>query len=410
MSLIESEDPYRPAPGGVPGALAAGMLAAAPLVMGALRRFWPIVKVGKFAIVTRYDDVVEVFANDHSFGVPYRENLDVITGGEPFFLGMGDTAAYRAQIQAMRDVVLATDLKPLADDAEARARAIVDASPGQIDVVGLVRRVAFDMIGAYFGVPEPEKGRLDVWGCRLFEFQFTGSKSDKHWLAEAEEISAAFRAHIDSVIAARKAAHATTDDILQRCLTKQAEGKPGFDDAEIRTALLCMVVGGPPQPPMVLPQAMEQLLRRSEWLAAAGAAARAGDDQRLHDIVFEAMRFDPLAPGLKRIALNECRIAGGTRRETKITPGTTVIAGFASAMMDERRLPNPKIFDPERQQYQYIHFGHGLHECFGRAINHATLHRMVKPLLEKAHLKRSDGPEGRLRKRGAFCERLLVRY
>ncbi|HEV2556931.1 MAG TPA: cytochrome P450 [Bosea sp. (in: a-proteobacteria)] len=378
--------------------------------MGILRTVRPIFATGGFALATRYDDVKEVFANNAAFGVSYRENLDVITGGAPFFLGMGDTAQYRTQLQAMRQVVLASDLPRLGDEAEARARAIIDASGGEVEVVSLVRKVAFDLTGWYFGVPEPKRGRLDVWGSRLFEFQFTGSVADKDWLAEAEELATAFRDHIDAVIADRKKSGATADDVLQRCLASQAEGKAGYSDAEIRTAILCMVVGGPPQPPMVVPQGIEQLLLRDDWLAAAGEAARSSNDRRLHDILFEAMRFDPLAPGLKRVTLVDYRLARGTSRETAIPKGATVIAAFASAMMDGRRVPEPSRFDPDRQPHEYMHFGHGLHECFGRAINHATLHRMIKPLLEKAGLRRAEGRAGRLTKRGVFAERLVVRY
>ena len=123
-------------------------------------------------------------------------------------------------------------------------------------------------------------------------------------------------------------------------------GRTGYSDVEIRTALLCMVVGGPPQPPMVVPQAMEQLLRRPDALADAHKAAVAGNDARLHDIVIEAMRFDPLAPGLPRIALNDWTVARGTRRATTIPKGATVLAAFASAMMDERRLPNRAASSP----------------------------------------------------------------
>ena len=55
------------------------------------------------------------------------------------------------------------------------------------------------------------------------------------------------------------------------------------------------------------------------------------------------MRFDPLAPGLPRIAIQDW-IARGTPRERTI-PRATVIAAFASAMMDDRRVP-PHRFDP----------------------------------------------------------------
>jgi cytochrome P450 len=161
---------------------------------------------------------------------------------------------------------------------------------------------------------------------------------------------------------------------------------------------------------MVVPQAVEQLLRRPAALAAAHGAAMADDDDRLHDIVLEAMRFDPLAPALPRRATQEWTVAAGTRRQQTIPAGATVLVGFASAMMDERRLPTPTVFDPGRRPYEYIHFGCGLHECFGRHINHATLHRMLKPLLARPGLRRAKGPDGRLTKNGIFAERLVVAF
>jgi len=164
VSLLEATTTLRPGPGGIKAAIASLALALAPAVMAAARRVWPIPGVGKFWMVTRYDDVREVFAADHAFMVPYHENLQVITGNAPFFLGMTDTPDYRAQIAAARSVVRADDLTRLGDDAEGRATAIVAAAGGEIEVVGLIRRVAFDLIASYFGVPEPATARLDVWG------------------------------------------------------------------------------------------------------------------------------------------------------------------------------------------------------------------------------------------------------
>ncbi len=385
-------------------------LRLAPAVMAAARRVWPIPGGGKFWMVTRYDDVREVFAADHAFMVPYHENLQVITGNAPFFLGMTDTPDYRAQITAARAVVRADDLTHLGNDAEARVAAIVAAAGGEIEVVGLIRRVAFDLIASYFGVPEPATGRLDVWGSRLFEFQFTGSVSDKAWLAEIETFAAALRTHIDAVIATRKAVPSSIDDVLSRCLTAQATGQPGYADRDIRTLLMCMIVGGPPQPPMVVPQALEQLLRRPAWLAAASDAARAGNNGQLHDIVFEAMRFDPLPPGLKRTALVDYTVAAGTPRARMIRQGSTVLPAFGSAMFDPRRIADPQRFDPTRPSRDYLHFGHGLHECFGRMINHATLHRMLKPLLMQNNLRRAPGQKGRLSKNRGFAEKLIVTF
>jgi cytochrome P450 len=412
VSALASQEVLRPGPRGLKRWVVTRLQAALPFGFSVLRRVRPILRLGSTYVVTLHDDVREVFGTDAAFRVPYKPNLDVITGGEPFFLGMADTPEYHAGIEAMRRVVHADDLPGLARRAEARAEEIVSRSGGRVEVVGqLVRRVSFDMLAEYFGVPEPAGGRLDVWATRLFEFQFASSPKDLELRAQVDEIAPAFRAHIDRVIASRKAeGNGGRDDVLARCLALQRAGESGYDDVEIRTALLCMIVGGPPQPPMVVPQAMEQLLRRPDALAAARAAALADHDSALHRIVLEAMRFDPLAPGLPRVATREWTVARGTRRERTIPEGATVLAAFASAMMDERRVPAPGRFDPDRRRHEYIHFGYGLHECFGRHINGATLHMMLKPLLKRSNLRRAPDPEGRLTKNGPFAERLVVEF
>lgn len=411
MSALASEEALRPGPQGFKRWMATQLQAALPFGFRVLRRVKPITRLGSTYVVTLHDDVREVFGTDDAFHVPYKPNLDVITGGEPFFLGMADTPEYHAGVEAMRRVVRADDLPALAARTEVQAEAIVSRSGGRVDVVDqLVRRVSFDVLAEYFGVPAPAIGRLDVWGTRLFEFQFASSPKDLELRAQVDEIAPAFRTHVDREIARRKAEGDGRDDVLARCLALQAAGVSGYSDVEIRTAILCMIVGGPPQPPMVVPQAMEQLLRRPEALAAAKAAALANDDAMLHKIILEAMRFDPLAPGLPRIAIQDWTVARGTSRERMIPKGSTVIAAFASAMMDSRRIPAPMRFDADRRSHEYIHFGHKLHECFGRHINGATLHMMLKPLLRRPNLRRASGPEGRLAKNGPFAERLVVEF
>ncbi|WP_310468083.1 cytochrome P450 [Sphingomonas sp.] len=374
-----------------------------------LRRLAPIAHFGSTYVVTRHDDVREVFGRDGSFGVPYDKKLQVITDGEPFLLGMADTPHYQASLKALQSVVRADDLPRLAARTEQLATAAVAAAGQSIEVVQFVRDVTFTMLAEYLGVPELPDRRLQAWATRLFEFQFVGSDKDTELRKEVDQIVPALRAHVDAEIAARKRRPKGSDDVLERCLQRQTDGAAGFADADIRTALACLIVGGPPQPPMVVPHALEQLLRRPAALRLAQQAARADDDPQLAKIVLEAMRFDPLAPGLPRTVLKNTVIARGTRRETEVREGATVFAAFASAMMDSRRVPNPGRFSLTRLPHEYIHFGHGLHECFGRHINHATLHLMLKPLLRQPQVRRARGAAGRLLKNGPFAERLVVR-
>lgn len=378
-------------------------MALLPAVFGVLRDRRPVFRVGNTYLVTRHDDVRAVFAADGAFAAPYRDKLDVIMGGAPFILGMGDGDDYRAGLAALRSVVRRADLPMLAARVEALATAAVAAAPGRIDVVTLVRGIAFDMIAEYLGVTPPAGANLHIWGTRLFEYQFVAD--DAALRAEVARIAPAIRDHVQREIDRCRKAPDGRDDVIARSLAAQAAGIPGFSDTAIRTNVVGLLVGGPPQPPMVVPQGMEQLLRRPPALAAAQAAARADDDAALAACLTEAMRFDPLAPWLPRTAVAARTIGGRT-----IPAGARLLVSIASAMRDDRRVPEPHRFDPRRSPDQYLHFGFGVHQCFGLWINQATLHLMLKPLLKRPNLRRATGAEGRLRKHGAFASSLVVAF
>jgi cytochrome P450 len=409
---MTAEQVLRPLPDGMGTRLRAWAFDHVDPVFALLRRVRPILRFGDTVLVTRYDDVREVLLSDDAFPAPYRAKLDVIMGGCPFFLGMGDTPEYRRDTAAMRKAVLREDIPVrLAGAVETLAEEVVARANGRIEVVDdLVRRVTFTVLSDYFGVPDPPGGDLRVWATRLFEFQFADPGNDPALRSDVDRMAPALRSHIDRLIDARRELNDPGDDVLGRCISLQRQGEPGFSDEQIRTSLMGMIVGGPPQPPMVVPQALEQLLRRPDVLMGAQAAARAGDDTLLVGYVFEAMRFDPLAPALARITARDHRIAVGTPRETLVPKGATVLAAFRSAMRDERRIPDPKRFDPRRMWHEYIHFGHGLHTCFGIHMNRVLLPLMLKPLLKRSRLRRAPGAEGHLTKRGPFADRLSVVY
>ena len=375
-----------------------------------LRNLWPIVSFGKFAMVTRFDDVQEVLSRSEVFVNSYNDKLNVIMGGHPFFLGMTQTEEYTRDTTNLRMVVRREDIEQrLASATTTEVERRVAASGGRIEIVDFVRSVTFDVFCDYFGTPGPPDADLRVWATRLFEFQFADQANDPSLRAEVEVYAPQLRAHIDGLLAARRQQPAL-DDVLGRCLALQAMGAPGMDDETIRTNLIGLIVGGLPQPPMAAPQALEQLLRRPDALALAQEAARQDNDVLLAGAVFEALRFDPLAPGLVRQAAEDYVVAAGCWRAHRIRQGATVVAAIRSAMHDGRRVPHPESFMADRRPYQYLHFGYGLHTCFAMHINLALLPLMLKPVLKRAQLKRADGPDGHLSKRGVFADRLVVTF
>jgi cytochrome P450 len=411
VSALDSREVLRPGPGGFKQMLMNGAMAALPFAFRLMRRFKPILGFGKTVVTSRYDDVLEVLQNDALFAVPYKEKLDVIMDGQPFFLSMPDTPAYHDGVNAMRKVVRPEDVGArLAPACQEIAARIVAEGEGRLEVVdALARQVTTDLFVDYLGVKQPANGDLRVWGTRLFEFQFADGGNNRALRTEVNQIAPALRTHVDAEIEKRRTEPAI-DDVLGRCLALQAAGEPGFSDVEIRTALVGFIIGGPPQPPMAVPQALEQLLRRPEALAGAQKAARDDDDALLAGHVFEALRFDPLAPVLKRVALADGRIAAGTPRERAVKKGAHVMAAVASAMMDERQVPDPRRFDASRKPPEFLHFGSGHHSCFGIHINKAILPGMLKPLLKRPNLRRAPGKAGHLSKRGPFPDALYVLY
>jgi cytochrome P450 len=390
-------------------------LARSDLLFAVLRNIAPILVLKNTAVVTRYDDVKEVFLADEAFAVPYAEKLNVIMGGVPFFLGMGDTEEYRRDTAAMRKAVPIEDVaERLVPAAEAAAERAVARANGKIEVVGeLFREVTFEVLLDYFGTPLPPVGDLYVWASRIFEFQFADASNDPALRKDVDIYAPALRNYIQDLIEDRRSSGEERDDVLGRCLDAQAKHEDGFSDDKIRCALVAFIGGGMPQLPMLGPNALEQLLRRPKMLAEAQVAARNDDDGKLVKLagyVFEAMRFDPLGPGLMRTLTKPYTLAAGTSRAKELPKDMAVFVSFASAMRDGRRVRDPEAFIPGRPPCNYIHFGHGLHECFGLNINRGLLPAILKPLLKRHDLTRTPGAEGYLRKQGVFADRLVVRY
>jgi cytochrome P450 len=79
-------------------------------------------------------------------------------------------------------------------------------------------------------------------------------------------------------------------------------------------------------------------------------------------------------------------------------------------MFDERRVDNPRDFNPGRPASHYMLFGYGLHWCVGAFIAKAQITQTLKALLLKDNLRRAEGPDGQLRRLGPFPEHLVVEF
>jgi cytochrome P450 len=376
-----------------------------------LRRVRPVLLVHGVAIVTQYDDVVEVLRRDESFSVePYRGAMTHLAGD--FILGMDDSPAYERDVSILRLAAPRSDMARLGEFVSDTANALVAeaAQTGRVDLADIAKRVPARLVGHWFGTPGPDEDTLIAWTEAMFEEIFVNLKNDPAIHARAETAAAALRAHLDGLIAARKSGgNDGSDDVLGRLLAMQAASPSAFSDREIRTNLIGLMVGFVPTIGTATTFALDALLDRPDALAGAQRAALADDDESVRASMLEAMRLEPQGPGLFRRTGSECVIAEGTHHETRLPAGTLTFAATQSAMLDGDVIDDPDDFRTDRPAHHYLHFGAGLHECFGRFANVMQIPLIAKAVLRRPGLARAEGDEGRLVKQGPFPRSLVVR-
>jgi cytochrome P450 len=381
-------------------------------VFAVLRRIQPVLIVKGVALITRFADVQDVLTRDDVFAVTYGPKMRVVTGQEDFFLGMANCADYERDVAHMRTVIRRSDLPGvIAPFIAGTAEKLVAQSHGQLEVVSqLTLPTPALLVAAYYGCTPTSLKDLQSWASTIFQYLFTDLTNDPAVDVAARAASASTRNWLDAVIAQQKAAPTPGDTVLNRCLALQQTGIPGMDDITLRNNLLGILTGAIPTTSKCCAQALDELLKRPDMLRAAQAAAVANDDATFAQYVFEALRFNPNNPGVFRVASEDYVVAKGTPHAKLVPKGTSVLAATQSAMFDDTVVANPNDFLINRPSYIYMHWGVGLHTCFGQYINQVQIPAILKPLLQRKNLRRAPGPAGTLQYTGPFPSSLSVLF
>jgi cytochrome P450/glutathione S-transferase len=380
-----------------------------------LRRFAPILIIGKRAIVTRHDDVLEVLTRDTDFTIAEVNEQLINALNGPFILGMDRSPQYEREEAALREAVRRSDLDGIRSFVARSAGELVEAARprGRIDVVGgLARVVPVRLVGSYFGIPAPDEPTMMRWMRDVFHGIFANPLADSRVHADALRSGAELRQHMDGVIEHRRNQAGTPgqpDDVLGRLLALRDNGHLWLDNDAVRRNLNGVIVGAVETTSKFVTLAIDELLRRPDALAGARAAAQAGDIEAVRRYAFEAVRFNPHHPAQARYCGRAAEIAAQTPRAKRIPADTFVFAATLSAMFDPEKFSNPDEFRADRE-VEYLHFGYGLHRCFGRAINGVQIPELLAALLRLPGLRRASGGAGRVVNDGPFPERLILEF
>jgi cytochrome P450 len=357
------------------------LLRSGERVFGPLRRFRPVLRIRSAVILTRHEDVRQVLERDDVFSVTYGEHMEAVTG--PFILGWDDGPRYQHEVGALRAAVRREDLPAVASLTTERARAVVPAR-GVIDAVTLADEIVGAGLADYFGLPELA-GPADREAARdVFRAVFLDAETPATRRA-GERASARLVAVIEAAMADARLQEELPGTVLGRLLAGS------LDDEAIPRNLVGLVAAWAASVPRAFSLALDVLLDHPPELARASAAAAAGDEDTVAGLWIEALRLQPQAPFLIRKARGPMVIAPGSPREEHIKAGDIVVAVTESAMRDRHVLEAPSALLPGRPSDDILHFGAGLHRCFGAAISRAQFGAAGTVLLRDRTVRRA-GP------------------
>lgn len=373
-----------------------------------LRTVKPVLLVHDIAFVTRYADVVDVLTNDGAFGVePYTGKMQALAGD--FILGLDETPEYERDVSILRLAAPRSDVPKLSDFVAQTAEELVARAGGTINVADVAKRVPARLIGRWFGTPGPDEDSMIAWTMAMFEDIFVNVKNDPQIHEAAAQASSKLRPYLTDAIAESKRANgAGGETMLDRLIAMQATPATAFSDAEIATNIIGLVVGFVPTIATATTFAIDVLLDRPDALHSAQAAAQADDIDTVRAHMWEAMRLAPQGPGLLRRATTDFVLGEGTHHATRVPAGTVTFAATQSAMLDGDVVTDPNEFRVGRPAHHYLHFGAGLHQCFGRFANAMQIPLIAAALLRRPNLARAAGEAGRLVRTGPYPQSLVV--
>jgi cytochrome P450 len=313
-------------------------------------------------VVTRYEDVVEIFNRPETFSADRFRKVD-----ERY-------ASQRPAVQAVAEVLgrwlvfrdppdhdrlrglLQSSFtpKPSRDRIQTTVDALLDrvVARGTMD---FIRELAFPLpatvIAGLMGAPEEDLGAIKAWSDRLAAY-LGGAIDERDNFAEASAGIAGLVEYFHGLLCERE--RAPRDDLMSLLLRAEHEGDRLTHDEVVANCIL-LLFAGHETTTNLLGNGLFHLLRHP-----AQAALLRAEPSLLHGAVEELLRYDGPVPATVKIATTTVPWHART-----IRAGDMVIPFMASANRDPRRFVDPDVLDVRRDPQRHVAFAWGIHFCLG---------------------------------------------
>lgn len=102
------------------------------------------------------------------------------------------------------------------------------------------------------------------------------------------------------------------------------------------------------------------------------------DAELIPRAVDEVLRLHAPVRAFSRFAVADYDVAS-----TTIPAGSRVLILFASGNRDERRFPDPDVFDLRRDAREHLGFGHGVHRCAGSHVAQLEMQSLLRAMVRR---------------------------
>lgn len=371
-----------------------------------LQKHFPILKVPflKIVLVTKNDLLVEMMSRDEDFTVEEINSKRMADQKGAFFLGMDrNNPQFDRERDFVRKATKREDLELIRSFIRASSEEIIKNAQvyGKLDVANSYCKVVIvRLIAYYFGVSAPTETIMKKWLRDLFFDLFLNLANNKKKHELALKAANERRDWLIQIIKDRrqdlKDGKTLDDNIFNRLIImSQQPGYEWVDEDVLQRNIGGLITGILETTNKAVVLVLEELFNKPEVLKAAIEVANSGDMVKMYGYVSEALRFNPVQPGVIRYSESKHILTGKGTKLYTIPAKRKVLALTSAAMFDPQAFPDPKKFIADRPSVVYMNYGFALHECYGRYINAVTLSEFTATVLRLKNVRREPGRTGR---------------
>jgi cytochrome P450 len=313
-------------------------------------------QVGFWAL-SRYHDVVDAHLDTDVFSSAHGVTIEGTEQGMPFLI-VKDPPEHTWHRKVAGRLFTPRRMATLEPFIRATAAGLLEkvADAEEFDLVEHFSfRLPLDVISELIGIPGPEREHIHHLSDRLVARDESGTVTEDAALASLE-LAQIF---VDLVADRRRN---PGDDVITMLMNTQVVDDDGnarsLDDDELANRFIELAFAGHETVAKLIPNGVIALSwypdQRRELVA---------DPALMPNAVEEMLRWDPPSHYQGRWTTRDVELHG-----TVIPEGQRVVLLTGSAVHDERKYPDPELFDIHRDIDRHVSFGFGRHLCLGAAL------------------------------------------